>query len=172
MLEDECRFRVQFKSNIRQHIEWLEYLVDPAFWENARERMARPARLQKLVNMARQVIHEEIYSYENYQGEGKITESAAATGTDDGLALYFDPLISGAKGPVSSGNLQEFSYAAFFEKPIEFNSFIKPRDAMTPNRYRPFMAPLEQGMQDSSEQNAMQAIRESMKIKKPRFLSV
>lgn len=170
MIEAACNFRVQFKSNLRQHIEWLEYLVDPSFWENARERMARPARLNKLIQMARRVVQEEIYSYENYEGQGKIAQSASATGTEEGFALYFDPMISGAKGPVSSGNLQEFSYAAFFEKPLEFNSFIKPRDVLAPNRYRPFMEPLAQGTQEISEQNAIAAIREAMKIKKPRFI--
>lgn len=165
----EVHLRLSYKgSNVKQHIAWLQYLLDPLFWENAKERMQSKPRLQKLVAMARLVIQQEIYSYANYQGDGKIAESATAEGTLDGFGLYFDPAISGAKGPFSSGNPSEFSYAAFFEKPLEFNSFIQPRDTTEPSRYRPFMQPLTEGYKVLSDANCLEAIRSAMKLKRPR----
>ncbi len=155
------------KGNLLRGVEWLEYLTTPEYKEDVRETMRTKGRLTEIEMGARKVIEEDIYNkYKGYQGEGNIADSMTAveddrkTGT---TVLYSDPSVAEAKlGP-------QFSYAAFFEKPIEFNSFIGDEDeGLSKKRYRPFFDQLTEMFMKMTEKHAMQAHRINISKRMPK----
>jgi hypothetical protein len=155
------------RSNLKKHIEWLEYIVSPRFVEDANASYRANVTMQQITAAIRQVVEEEIYSIGS--STGRIKRSFTAEPTDEGVAAYSDPSVAPSKGPFKSGSPEEYSYAAFFERPAEFNSFIPPRDdPSNETRYRPFMTPMVQAVKVVSTQRALKSVLSNIRAHQPR----
>lgn len=155
------------RSNLRQHIEWFQYIVSPRFVEDATASYKANVTMQQITTAIRQVVEEEIYSIGS--STGRIKRSFTAAPTEDGVAAYSDPSVAPSKGPFSSGSPEEYSYAAFFERPAEFNSFIPPRDdPSSETRYRPFMTPMVQAVRVVATQRALKSIVSNLRKHQPK----
>lgn len=175
-LSGDVSFRVTLlrkESNLDNHIKWMEYLSSPAFVKDWKTRFESQPNLNKLRLSARQIFQEQVYdTYEpaTYQRTYSALESFQSAGDSEsplpGATVYSDPTIATAIAGNSAGG---FSYAAFFEKPIEFDSFIKtqPGDDLNVIRYRPFFDLMTAEHNRVSEQIHKQSFLAQVKKKMP-----
>jgi hypothetical protein len=159
------------ESNIENHIRWLEYIAGPQFIADWTAAIQTGGNMRKMVASARQIVEELIYAFNTTAGTGRIKKSFIGTyteGANPGFAIYSDPSIAPAKGPVSSGNPEDFSYAAFFEDP-KFNTFIPPKDdPLNQKRYRPFFQAMASDQQRLGLQVTFQALLRTIKRRMPK----
>lgn len=175
-LAGDVSFRVTLlkkESNLENHIKWMEYLSSPGFVKDWKARFESQPNLDKLRLSARQIFQERVYdAYEpsTYNRTYSALESFQSARDSDsslpGAAVYSDPAIATA---ISGNSAGSFSYAAFFEKPIEFESFIKtfPGDELNVVRYRPFFDVMTAEHNRVSEQINKESFLAQVKKKMP-----
>lgn len=161
-------------SNLENHLRWMEYLSSPEFVRDWKKRFESQANLGKLQTAAREIFQERVYDrYEpnTYQRTNAALESfqaaADSQASTPGISVYSDPAIATALYGNAAGG---FSYAAFFEKPIEFDSFIKsfPGDDLNVVRYRPFFDVMAAEHNRVSTEINNQTFLQQVKAKMPR----
>ena len=177
----EPTFRVKFRSNIRQHIRWLEHMVSPEWAAQILKSYQSASNLAKLQRIARKVIQEEIY--DKYSPEGSTERTGDAkrsfvavqlSGEHNGIGVRSDPSVAQTKGPVDQGSESDFSYAAFFDEP-NFNSFLPPGknlDVYSPRKFRPFMEPLTGAVEEFAKEAAMRATIRAVTQRMPRSRAI
>jgi len=170
----ENTFQVLFRGNIRAHRKWLEWLVSDGFFSSVKQRYESATNIAKMHDIAQKVVQEEIYNKHDGEGRtGALKDSFYAVAVDEpnqaGVAVISGPVVATSKGPFSSGNPSEFSYAAFFEEPA-FNSFLLGSgvDVYNPIKFRPFMEPLERAMEEQAQEASMKALLRAVLSKMPK----
>lgn len=160
-------------SNLDGHIRWMEYLSSPQFVKDWKVRFESNENLEKLKLAAREVFQERVYDqYEptTYERTYAALDSFQATRSTDGtpgISVYSDPNIATAIAGNAAGG---FSYAAFFEKPIQFDSFIKAfqGDELNVVRYRPFFDVMAAEHNRVSEGVHSKTFMQQVKAKQPK----
>jgi hypothetical protein len=161
------------RSNLDGHIRWLEYIASPQFVEVWKKGIQSKRYLEEQVKLARLIVEEDIYAYNTTSGSGRIKRSMDAmfVENDGGVTslLFSDPDVAPSKGPFSSGDPSEFSYAAFFEDP-KFNTFLPPKDdPYDTRRYRPFFDHMTQTQLGLARNTNLRNIRRAIKMRMPRI---
>lgn len=168
--ESECLLQIGLakETNLKGHITWFEYLSGPEFKSDTQKRYQKKSNRSDLVKLAREVVEEEIYVHG--QSTGRIAKSfraEAAEGAMGGINVFSDPDIAPSKAGKNPG---QFSYAAFFEKPLEddFNSFIKAEDPLDSKRYRPFFDQMTEVIRDWTTDQYLEAFMAQVKSRQPK----
>ena len=169
-MDFEMRFQVLFRSNIKSHRRWFEWLSSGAFFQTAAERYESATNVAAMHELAQQVIETEIYN--KHDGEGRtysLLDSFLAAPTGKGITVYSDPAVAPSKGPFGSGSPEAFSYAAFFEE-TAFNSFIlgAGNDVFNEIKHRPFYEPLERAVEELARETSMRAILSAVVRRMPK----
>lgn len=160
------------ESNLRNHIRWLTFLASPEFASQWQKTFGTRVHMQELVNSAKQVVEEDIYAYNTTSGTGRIKRSFVGKymEADNGISavVYSDPSVAPAKGPFSSGEPSDFSYAAFFEDE-RFNSFIPPKEEpRNIRRYRPFFGAMTAAQHQVSKALTLQHTLRRVRLRMPK----
>jgi len=178
MILERIKLKLRFRTNIRSHLRWFEFLFSPKFYEDIKRRVEAVANVRRLRKLVEEVIENEIYNVSSDSlRTGNLRRSiTGVAGTQDDVAgntVYFDPSIAAAKGPIDGGSPPPLNYAAFFDRP-EFNSFILGTglDVFNPLKYRPFREPMTLAFQVEGERQSIEAIARSILSKRPRQVKV
>lgn len=160
------------ESNLDNHLRWLEYITGPEFVEDWKSSIKTGGHMQHLIESAKQMVDELIYAFSTTaDSTGRLRESFTGKFLDTALpafAIYSDPKVAPSKGPFSTGNPSDFSYAAFFEDP-EFNSFIPNRDNPTETRrYRPFFDAMTLDQKTQGQEIVFAALMRTIRKRMPR----
>lgn len=161
------------ESNLENHIRWFEYIAGRAFIIDWYQAVERPGFLQTLVDSARKIVEEDIYSKNTTAGTGRIKDSF--TGVNErneqgtNLIVYSDPSVAPSKGPFRSGVPGAFSYAAFFED-SKFNTFLPPQDdPHDSRRFRPFYFSMQLAQSKLSNEGVVRRIFQMIRKHMPRI---
>lgn len=170
---------IQFKfpkseSNLEAHKLWMQYLVSQQFLTDVAAAYTVGVTKNELVSNAQQIVEEEIYSKNTTDGTGRIKASFKVEQIDPSgrgiaaLVLYSDPKVATAKA-MRDGNDDDYSYAAFFEKP-EFESFIRSpdNDPFHPIKHRPFFDKMVKVTNDVAMRRAQHAFHRAINNRKPK----
>lgn len=162
----------QRESNLAGHIRWLEYLAGPEFIVDWRRSMQTQGRLKQLVDSAKGIVEEDIYSKNTTDGTGSIKASVTGkyvSGQGVDAVVYLDPSVAPSKGPFAGGVPGDFNYAAFFEEPHKFNSFIPDRfDPHDSRRFRPFYFDMQLAQSRISNEIGMSQLLKTIRKRMPR----
>lgn len=153
------------ESNLASHLRWLKYLTSKEFIEDWRKRSQNVTQQRALINIARQVIEEDIYSISKGQGNsGRSFKTSPKEGI--GLTLYSDPAVAPSEAGLNKGS---YSYLAFFEHPERWKSFIKSPNSnpLDESRYRPFFKHLTQMVQDYTVKQAVPVVNKTIAARMP-----
>lgn len=161
-------------GNIDDMINYIEALDGSEFGEWIADYFESQGDLRKLEASVKALIKRLIYdrySPEKYKRTFNLlrsmTVSSGNTNGEPGLTVFSDPSVS----PAKFGSPDQ-SYAVFFEKPEEFNTFIRPAGiAEEPINYRPFVSDLYQLVKEHSEKYGSKAITKAAKNLRPKTLT-
>lgn len=136
-------------EDVLNHIRWFRTMRSQSFKTHVKSIMGDSDTENRFTEVARQAIVSEIYSKSTTPGTNNIYNSintlmneSSEFSSQDGhlvtLTTFSDPEIAPSEAGSNPG---EYSYAAFFEKPIQFDSFIKAVNGVPLHqiRYRPFV---------------------------------
>lgn len=157
---------------IKEAIDYFEFLDSFEFAQENKKKFER--NLGQIKEAALQIVDLYVYSYtpktpEPYYHRTKTLRRSikvvkGESNIEGEIIIYSDPSI--AHGKIGYGS-EHLSYAAFFIKPAEFNTFLRPRGQVSPNTYRPFFQAWEQFMLRFAPKKALAAIEDTMKKKMP-----
>jgi hypothetical protein len=156
---------IQFdKSGINAMMRYLRALESKKFPLEIKRNFENDADLQELENSAKEIVQALVYDVWPDPGtrtynllESVTTATGGDSDTDGQINLYSDPRIATAK------YYPTFSYAAFFEEPEAFNTFIHPRgQADNPANFRPFFSSWVEITKQYSIEKAQQAVHEAL----------
>jgi hypothetical protein len=155
----------------------MEYLSSPQFVKDWKARFESKENLERLKLSARAVFQERVYdayepaTYERtYAALDSFQAAQDTRASTPGISVYSDPSIATAIAGQAAGG---FSYAAFFQKPIQFDSFIKafPGDELNVVRYRPFFDLMTAEHNRVSESIHNKTFMQQVKAKQPKSAS-
>lgn len=172
MSKTKIKIRLDEKKRIKLLMKYIRSLNSTRFYAAVRTKFESEIEQRVLERQARLVIQELIYNVyspkkyiRTYALIRGVRTAADRQGRVGGLVIYSDPTISPSKLNPS------LSYITFFQKPVEFKSFIQPRGQRDITNYRPFVGRLQALMRRHSNQSARRAYREVMEEMMPRQLS-
>jgi hypothetical protein len=120
------------------------------------------------LRIVQQAVYANGYQPVKYVITGNAARSIKAANTstkDQGeITLYSDVQIAAAK--LNPG----YSYLGFFESPVEFNSFIKPRGFKHAGNFRPFFKLWEKQIESLVVRMAKDATDETLEELQPQIL--
>lgn len=154
-------------------LNWIEgYILTDSFDADIKARFGSSGKRANLRKQVRELI--EVLIYQAYPDPGGRTNDLkrsfdVVSGTPKdpdacALTVFSDVDVATAKSGSSKG---EFSYAGFFERPVDFSSFIKAESPLDPKRYRPFMEELTKLVQQETENLAIQVVAAALKKRMP-----
>ena len=164
------------KGPLNSLLNWIEgYVLTDSFDAVVRTSFSSQTRNEALRKNVRDLIDVLIYQAYvpfDYQRTYALKDSfmvEAGTPKDPmlpGVTVYSDVSVATA---ISGDAKGEFSYAAFFEKPVKWGSFIKEYDGdiFGPIRFRPFMEELSAFIQSENENSAIHALVMAFKKRIP-----
>lgn len=157
----------------KTHIDALrQYYADlrSKFKEQRNTKYVNPYNVSQIqaegVFIVRDLVY-AVYQPRTYIRTYNLERSIQAADTSNKIAsisLYSNPQI--AEAELNPG----FSYAAFFQEPIEFNTFIKPRGSVSIVNYRPFFQAWEKRMDEMTSKMADQATGDTLQELQPDIL--
>jgi hypothetical protein len=138
------------RSSVKLHREFIRRLTTQQLPKLAKRYFERSPRGAVILARARELIQRLIYDIHPDPGSrtGSLLDSFAVSPDEadeltGALSLFSDPDVAPSKSDPS------LSYAAFFEEPEEFETFIEPAGlAEYPVNYRPFFEDLVEMMDD------------------------
>lgn len=177
--------RIQFKkTNTRSLLpakRWLDYLLSDAFYARFKRLFQQGKRIGRVTQEAQRIIEEIVYIPE-FEGQtykrsyALLRSFIAEAGVSDNASIVLYSDLNNPRGNSTAWNPEgsplavtgaskgRFSYAAFFEKPEEFKSFI-PQDR---EPHRPFMGILISFISTYLSQEAETVMRAAIAHKMPR----
>jgi hypothetical protein len=167
----EMEIEVDLGSNVQDMIDYMDILEGRWFEESIRREFEESRNMSALEKKVKGIVKRLIYDRwepESYIRTNNLLESfVVSSGNNDGdagLVVYSDPDIAEAKLP--SGPDQ--SYAVFFERPEEYQTFIHPRgQGEEPRNYRPFFSDLYVTTKEHTETTGSKAISKSLRELRP-----
>lgn len=163
-------------SSLARHINWFKYLESKKFDSDFRELFERPSKKQEVKKFGLEVIDRNIYAaysprvYErSYALRNSFSVTSDVDNNNPNIAAYFDltkrgnPTAHNPSGSPEAKLLPGYAYAAFFESPVEFNSFLP----VGTEPYRPFVGDIMQFMVDDMPQHAMDMYERTINKHKP-----
>jgi hypothetical protein len=174
----QTRIKIKFNTDeLRKVLEFVSRMTRADFFEHLKEIYEDNESSSDLRQKARDLIRSKVYGvYEprSYERTDNLYYSfVTGTGRDQGskvgeaaeLFLYSDPSIAEAKG---NNKEDSWSYAAFFLKPVEFDTFIPPRGVKSsPINYRPYFGLLNKIYQNHCKKVAKKALEQSVRAMIP-----
>lgn len=164
---------IKFKSNIDALIIYIDVLMSNIFAHEIKFQFENGQEIRKLEKRAKDIVKRLVYAVyepEKYKRTYRLLQSiTVSSGNNEadiiaGIVLFADPSVSGAK----IGSSDE-SYAAFFERPEEFNTFIHPRgQAQEPENFRPFFNKFKELMQEFVDRHGKKSIHRAIKSLQPK----
>lgn len=160
----------KMQEQVRTALEYFTELSSDHFPKSNKQKFERDIRVPAR-DAAIKAVDDIVYSYvpqtpEPYYVRSYKLRRSIKTAIDDNtdaltgeVVIYSDPSIS--PGKEGYGN-EDMSYAAFFIKPVEFNTFLRPRGSMSPNTYRNFFIEWEKFILDYAPKKAMEAIETTL----------
>ena len=173
-MEDSTSCQIVIDSpNIIDLSMFMDLVMGTELHEEIKLRYEDGTLTNNLEKKAKAIVKRLIYdryspgdpSQRSFRLLNSITVSTGNNEDDDiaGLVLYADPAVS----PAKIGDADQ-SYAAFFERPEEFKTFIKPRGiADEPVNFRPFYDKLKELVNRYAEVNGSRAIHNALKALQP-----
>jgi len=172
--------RAALKARIRFNKDGLKAML--GFIRILKKRLAKVLRerfqdeiqlavLESQVGSLLETLIYSVYEPQSYERTYALLRSFRATGTgtgdDGGFSVWSDPDIAPSKTDPS------LSYAAFFEEPDEFKTFIQPRGVgVYPINKRPFFNALTKLTMDFSNTRAQDAVIEAILQLMPKEVQV
>ena len=164
MASIKFKIRLDEKKRVKLLINYIKKLQSDRFFAEVRRKFEAQDEQRTLERQSRLIIQELIYNVyqpkkyrRTYSAIRSIKVATARQGQSSELIIYSDVLVAEAK--LNPG----LSYITFFQKPIQFNSFIKPRNQRSVVNYRPFAGRLEALMRRLSRQSANSAYFNTIK---------
>ena len=168
---NHINFKLELEANLDSLKKFYGYIISERFIVDLKKEFTRSTNLTFIRATVQQVVEDEIYSIGMETGNIKRSfDAVPSPGNEIEITVFSDPSVATSKGPFYSGNPEDFSYAAFFEKPADFNSFIPSTDGDLHNsiRYRPFMTPMVNSIYAPTHTAALYAFMAIIKRKLPR----
>lgn len=142
-------------------LEFIRKLKSPLFHATIKkyyENQQNATRLRLQAQAVIQALIYDVYSPEKYKRTQRLLNSfkvGVGESKEGSVFLYSDPDVATPK----QEDLSEFSYAAFFQRPVQFHSFLKPRKVQQfPENYRPFFSSLERLMEQFVDTYSVEAM--------------
>ena len=165
------KLKVKTFGNLDTLINVISYIESREFNDDLKSFFERERSLLNIRTIVQSVIENEVYKYGTE--EGRIKRSFKVIAVEDDkpkIVVISVPMIAPSVGPFKSGDPNDFSYAAFFEKPIEFDSFIDRENdnKYAKSRFRPFMDIMARVVKDYVTEDALHAATFKLRQKLPR----
>ncbi len=157
-------------TNLAELDTFYHFLAGKTFVLDVAKEWGRGSMLAAIRRQIQQIVEDEIYrvGWET----GNIKESFQVDFLPERMEMvaYSDPNIATSVGPFKDGNPSDFSYAAFFEEPEKFSSFIPSpeNDPYNEIRYRPFFTPMVRVIKIFGNRSAAEALITVIKRKAPK----
>lgn len=164
------RFKITNLQAVERVLKRIEdSLVGPAFEAGVRATLESKANIRRLTRVAQEKIQELIYDVHEDPGDRTyaalhsfkaVAASEFGSTVRPGLAVYSEINEESANTANPEG---KFSYVAFFERPVEWSSFI----AESGDPYRPFFEVLTNEVKNEIDAMTLDSMMRYLRLKLP-----